>query len=336
MGCSEELDLYAPAEEIYAVYGLLDAAADTQYVRVSEVFQAESDAFEFAQDYDASVPGLEVVVAGGGNHYVAQWRDSLLKDTLRGDFGAYTGAYFFVTTDSVRLVPGERYTLSIRSPLDSSFHLSASTRIPPDPRLISPRVSVNSSNEECLPLLAIEDSLYVIFQRNPNQQRGEAWGYQLRINFRYRVDGISQNHAYGPTRLFNRSTGCEGPSGQTLCYRLGGGAVFNSLRHHLGQATGLTTYDAEPRCTRRFTGYLSDAIEVEVAAVDSALGRYIEVNSPFFRSINPVKPEFTNLTGTPRAVGVFGSVSRSQSPVTLSPCVEYRLGLWAGEEDPCE
>ena len=109
-GCSEEVDLYAPEEEIYAVFGLLDATADTQYVRISQVFQPRADAVEFAANYDPSVPGLEVTVMGGGHRYVAQWQDSLLKDTLSGDFGRYTGAYFFVAEDSARLIRGEVYS----------------------------------------------------------------------------------------------------------------------------------------------------------------------------------------------------------------------------------
>ena len=175
---------------------------------------------------------------------------------------------------------------------------------------------MDSNNEECLSILPIEDSLFVVFQRNPNQEFGEAWGFQVRINIRYRLNGISQQYSYGPTRIFNRGVGCTGVSRQTLCYRIGTGVVLRSLSRHLSEIEGATSYDAEPRCRRRFTGFLSDAVQVEVAAIDSALGRYIQVNSPFFRSINPVKPEFTNLSGAPRAVGVFGSIARARSSAT--------------------
>lgn len=336
IGCSEELDLYAPAEEIYAVYAALDAEADTQYVRIGQVFQVEGDAYAFAAEHDGSVPGLEVVVEGGGQRYLAQWQDSLRRDSSRGDFGPYVGAYYFLTPDSARLQPGERYRLHVRSPLDSSFHLQAATRIPPQPRITAPRPRV-SPEEECLSILSIEDSVYVFVQRNPRQQPGEAWGFQLRINFRYRLDGVTRRYTYGPSRLYRQSTGCEGPTGQTLCYRWGPGVVLRALQRHLAQLPpGRQSYDAEPRCRPRFQGFLSDAIQVEATAVDSALGQYMQVNSPFFRSINPVKPEFTNLTGQPRAIGVFGSLARDQSSVTLSPCVAYALGWWPGEEDPCE
>ena len=333
--CEEEFDLYAPQQRIVAIYSVLDPGADTQYVRVSDVFQFEGDVVRYAENFDGSIPNLVLTLIGEEQRYQAQWRDSILKDTSRGDFGAYTSAYYFLTQGREALQAGKSYRLEIRFPDDSSSLIWGETMIPPQPRMTSPRLRIQD-DEECLPVIDIEDDVFFFFQPNPDGVEGNAYAFQARLNFRYRVNGMIKQYTFGPSRSFVSSSGCEGPSGQTLCYRIGDGRVFRALQRQLEKEDGQLTYDFNPRCTARFTGFLSDAIEMEITALDVALGRYIESNSPFFRSLNAVPPEFTNLQGSPRAVGVLGSLSKASVDVTLSPCVDYDLG-WSGLiEDPCE
>jgi len=325
LSCSEELELYAPEEEIYAVYGVLDPDADAQYIRVSRVFQIEADAVPFARSHDPSVPGLSVQLEGGTQTYTATWVREIAKDTSRGDFGPTTSAYRFETEGAARLQPGRRYTLHIRSDVDSSLYLTATTQIPPRPALLSPGY-VREGSQRCLRRVPFEDSVQVRFRTNPESQPGRAFRYELRVLFRFWANGRQQTHHYGPTRLFDRSTGCSGLDNSTLCYLLPPRQVLFALRTDLQEPGVLYTYDAEPRCGG-VTGDLSRAVELQVTAVDTFLGRYILANSPYYQSLNAIRTEYTNVTGTIRAVGVLGSIAYDNRPIALTACGEYVMGL---------
>lgn len=325
LACSEDFDLYAPEEDILAVYGVLDPDRDAQFVRISRVFQIEADAIAYARTHDPAEPGLLVTLTGNGHRYQAEWVSDLPKDTSRGDFGATTAAYRFDTQGDQRLVPGERYTLHIRSAADTGLHLSAHTQIPPRPGVIFPNY-IREGSQRCLRRLPFEDSVEVRFRTNPEDQPGRAFRYELRVVFHYWADGQQRTHHYGPTRLFDRSTGCSGLENNTLCYLLPPRQVLFALRTALREPGVLYSYDAEPRCGG-VTGDLSQALEVQVTAVDTFLGRYILANSPYFRNLNPIRQEYTNVTGSVRAVGVFGSIAYDNMPVALTPCGEYLMGL---------
>lgn len=56
--CSTDIDLYADYEQTPVVYGLLDAKADTNFVKITRVFYAQGDAYQIAQNPDScNYPG---------------------------------------------------------------------------------------------------------------------------------------------------------------------------------------------------------------------------------------------------------------------------------------
>lgn len=56
--CSTDIDLYADYEQVPVVYGLLDAKADTNFVKITRVFYAQGDAYQIAQNPDScNYPG---------------------------------------------------------------------------------------------------------------------------------------------------------------------------------------------------------------------------------------------------------------------------------------
>lgn len=332
--CREDFDLYAPAEDIYVVYGVLDPGREAQYVRVSQVFQIEADAIAYAASHDPGVSGLQLTLTGGGEHYTAVWVPQLTKDTLQGDFGPLTSGYRFETAGAKRLVPGERYTLRITSPADTGLLLTAYTRIPPRPAVIFPNYTWESGRR-CLRRLPFEDSVEVRFRTNPEALPTQAYRYELRVALRYWADGKQHQHHFGPTRLFARSYGCSGFDNHTLCYKLAPRQVLNSLRTAMQTPGVHYEYDAEPRCSG-VVGPLSRAVEVQVTAVDTFLGRYILANAPYFRNLNPIRQEYTNLSGTARAVGVFGAIAYDNRPVALTACGEYLVGLREARPPGCE
>jgi hypothetical protein len=52
--CSTDIDLYADYKEMPIIYGVLDANADTNYVKISRIFSVEGDAYQTAQNPDSS------------------------------------------------------------------------------------------------------------------------------------------------------------------------------------------------------------------------------------------------------------------------------------------
>ena len=52
--CSTDIDLYAEYKEVPVVYGLLDAHADTNYIKITRVFYVQGDAYEVALNPDSS------------------------------------------------------------------------------------------------------------------------------------------------------------------------------------------------------------------------------------------------------------------------------------------
>ena len=52
--CSTDIDFYADYKEIPIIYGILDANADTNYVKITRVFSVEGDAYQTAINPDSS------------------------------------------------------------------------------------------------------------------------------------------------------------------------------------------------------------------------------------------------------------------------------------------
>ena len=327
--CSERVDINAPYEDIWVVYGVLNPQNDHQDIRIGRAFQVEENAFEFAETHDPSEAGLLVRLSGGGQSWTATFVDSVLKDTSGGEFGPYTGIYRLQTGDEA-LQPGERYTLEISSETDSNLSLIAHTRIPPTPRLLSPTI-LGSFSDRCLMPVAFEDSVNIIFKRKHKAQTiGDAYRFQISIRFSYLENGISRSHTLRPSPLFERNQGCGNVGDGALCYTLPERLVVNGISAHMQKVGIPLEIEADTPC-----GVIADLdrhLEVQVTAVDTFLGRYLVANDPTVINFNTYRREYTNLGGSARAVGIFGSVNKHEIPVTYSDCGRYLLGLapWLG------
>ncbi len=62
VGCTTKFDINAPAKDITVVYGLLNQADSTQYVKVTKAFLGESSAYVMAQDPSLSSWGDAITV----------------------------------------------------------------------------------------------------------------------------------------------------------------------------------------------------------------------------------------------------------------------------------
>lgn len=52
--CSTDIDLYADYKEVPVVYGILDARADTNFVKITRAFYVQGDAYQIATNPDSS------------------------------------------------------------------------------------------------------------------------------------------------------------------------------------------------------------------------------------------------------------------------------------------
>ncbi len=324
-GCAEDFDLNAPPEDIWVVYGTLNPDDSVQYVRVSKAFLPQSNALDSARMGDFTVRGLRISLKGADQFFEAKQMDSVLRNP-NGDFGPLMTLYAFSTQGANRLKVGELYQLSITADSLEGFSLRASCRIPSRPYILFPRPSGNF-NRSCLSTAFFEDSVQVLFRKHsPNEPLSLAMGFEIRVLLSYREEGEVKNFTYGPSRLFNGSRGCSAGQQATLCYEYASGAVLNSFQTAMSDTSLRYSYQAEPSCAPA-RAFLPQAVRIQVAAVDSALGTYMELNDPAQRDYTTYRPQYTNIRGTQKALGIFGAIAVGESAVGLSACARYLLGL---------
>jgi len=323
VGCTERVDVNAPPKDIWVVYGVLDPQKSTQDLRIGKAFQIEENAFDYAETHDPAVKGLSVKLSGGGESWVAIAVDSVQKG--EGDFSAKTSLYRFETEGNRSLQEGVQYTLQVSWPDDSSLQLSAQTRIPPEPKLLSPQI-IGVFSDRCLMPVAFEDTVEVIFKRKANNETlGEAFRYQLAVELNYTENNEAKVYRFGPTRLFSENIGCGNGAGSALCYQLPSGTVLRGIQSRWNDPNAKYAVDDDTLCG--VIADLSRFLEVQITAVDTALGRYMSANDPFTFNLNTYRREYTNVGGNASAVGIFGSINYQNIPVNLTECGRYQLGI---------
>lgn len=330
--CSTSFEVFAPEENIWVVYGVLNPDNPSQDIRISQAFQLEGDAIEFSSTYDPSESGLTVWLEGAEESYQAKWIDSVIKTDTVGAFGPTLGLYRFDTPDG--LTPDQTYTLRISSEQDTGLLLTAFTHIPPRPRLISPRI-ISGVNDYCLRVVPFEDSTAIQFLKHTSLPNFPAMRYEIRVRIRYTVDGVPAVFTGGPTGLFAFNEGCSTVRPNSLCYLFEKGWMIRSLGNAFRDSSRIYGISPEPSCAG-IPANLSNALSVEVAAVDTFLAKYMIANDPRFLNLNDYRREYSNLSGTQRGVGIFGSTSTDESLVSLSACGLYLLGLGPRPFGICE
>lgn len=324
--CSESVQINAPYKDIWVVYGVLNPQEDFQYIRISRAFQAEENAYDYAAANDQSVKGLNVMLEDeNGKRLHAVEIDSVLKDTSDGDFSPYTTLYRFDTSDSGRLQEEKVYRIRVENPLEPAFFLTATTRIPPIPRITAPKTTVTQGNK-CLPIVPVEDSVYVYFNKHRGEARTAAMRYEIQILLNFWENGVQTTYRTRPTPLFNDDVACAQTGDNALCYQFRDGVLITRMKGAFSDQNSRYIFEATPVCGTPWTD-LPDFVELQVTAIDTFLSRYIISNDPSYLNLNTIRWEYSNISGTASAVGVFGSVSSDREKVAISPCALYLLGL---------
>ncbi|MEM7509373.1 MAG: hypothetical protein AAF388_00490 [Bacteroidota bacterium] len=319
--CETEIDANAPEKDIWVVYGVLNPDSEVQYVRISRGFLPEGDAAEFYASNDLSAKGLTVSLTGINTNIIGEEVDTLLTDAEGVAFPNVT-LYRFRTTSFQQLQGGRTYQLSVTDPADENFELTASTRIPEEVRILSPRFIPGPGQTRCLQQLALEGPVEISFTR-PDL----VGGFELRAFLEVETQTGTETLQFGPTALFNDNVSCSGGN-SSLCYQFSAQRILESFQTDLNRLSGPFTYAVNEvtTCNQREED-LPAAVQLETTAVDTALTNYLRANRPLADDLNSVRPEYTNIQGDVLSFGVFGSVNSVGISAALSSCTEYLLGL---------
>lgn len=327
--CSPEVDVFAPEEEAFIVWSVLDPRNDSQFVRVANTFQYEGDAYVFAAGNDLSAPDLELTLEGNGQ--VLQ-SGTKRVNTTEGPFFPSSLIYFFETSGSRTLVPGMRYHLYGRRTGNDSILFSGFTDIPSQPLLLAPPEPAffPSFNRYSLPKINLSE------EYNTNFRMGSGKGFEIRLFMEYQVAGETRTARWGPTEVFFEPNGCPANlNAGRNCYRIPDNSFINVMGAQLEDAGGVVTYD-EGIVTSNNPAGLSRAARCEVTAVDTFLSAYLYVNNPFGFGVNLLldKPELTNISG--RHIGVLGSINTHERLIRLDDCTLFKLGLTTSAPAFCD
>lgn len=331
ISCETTFDPYAPEEEIYVVYGVLNPQADEQFVRVARAFRTDGDAYAYAAANDLSYSGLQVTVSENNHIYELEPTMDYPRDA-DGVFTEDQTVYRFLTDGSTghpAIKANTQYTLKVGS-ADQETFVTARTLTPDIPQIRSPIGDWSPGNGlNCRKSISLDRDLDIEFtsvERTGCENR--TLMYEIRMLFDYQENGDAKQVIWGPTVPFNCSSNCSG-SDRKVCYQIKKDRILNYYNTFLPVQSGSAyTYTNLPECDPDIT-LLADPLEIEVTVMDLVLSTYMAANSPTILDLTGARPEYTNVESGEgvQAYGVFASINVSEQHFTLSSCTEYKLGL---------
>lgn len=325
-GCSTDFEVYAPEKEIRSVYCVLNPLDSVQYIRIAKAYQYRGDAYAYAAANDLSVKGLQVKITGNGKTWTA------IEDTVTEEAGIFlpTHTIYKIVTNGVgvghdTIAANHEYTLQISTP-DAADYVTAKTFIPDVPRIKGElQLTSGAGNSKCLPSLYLDRKFNWVWKKVDQANAN----YELRVGLRFATNGIEQEIQWGPTKLFNTNQRCNEGNGN-ICYQFPERDLLKQFLQHMPELPLTSyTYVTHDSCVANpsLIGNLPKSLWFEVTAVDEFLSNYMIVNDPSVTDLTGARPEYTNLTGNIKAVGVFGSFMADRSYAIMRQCSEALLGL---------
>lgn len=327
LSCSTRLDVFTEAREAYVVYGVLNATQDTQYVKITRVFQTPGDAVAFAAENDPTVRNLLVTMESDSLLYTASEATHLPRDP--GLFIPGQVIYAFVTQGSSRLIAGKNYTLRIRKPDDPDFLISASTILPGKPIIHSPRGPyTGAGGVYTWPTLDFENKQFVEF----DSESAEAW--EARVGFYYLKEGLMTHSVWKTLGLILPEENCGSGGAGSMCYEMPGGGFPRFIRSLTDNTPAPLVYSEEPRVTHSVDS-LPHVCYVEMTAVDGELTTFLRGNEPGPFGLNLLmdKQEYSNISGD--NYGIWGSIHTDSTWIFMGQCTQYLGGLTTAEPPGC-
>ena len=294
-GCSTDLDVIGDYKETMVVYGLLDQAQDTQYVKINKAFLGEGNAFGYAQIKDSTqyVNALSVEIRRvkngiqlGPTIYLTPTNKP--KDTGIFYSGDQTNAIYSFPTPSPlaanALKPDSEYELTVRNSETGTVVTSKTTLITDITGFDTPTPSGTTFS-------------FVIVGNYPNYPFVVKWNsaknarlYQITLRLNSIDSTLTGNVAksidYTVPEL--RTENLDGS--QTFTVTLKGKDFYRFIGNSLGNYSGLVHRKA-------------GKVDLLLVAGSDQLSTFIDVNKPSTGIIQE-RPEYTNITN---GLGLFAS-----------------------------
>lgn len=329
LGCRTEIDVLAAEKEVYVVWGVLNPLKNEQFIKVTRVFQTDSDAILYAADQDLSIEGLEVFLHGNGKSLLAE--EVRLERNAEGIFQGSHLVYRFQTQGADALVAGERYDLEIRKPDNAEFLISSFTTIPTSPLLRNPSGHVYNIDDQLYiyPTLNFDDDYVTYFKA------GTGKGFELRVWVDYEENGEQKTARWGPTPIFTKPVNCGANALRgELCYEIPAKAVPNAFKAVFQNGNNIQLHDSIK--VSHYLDSLSRVIRFEVTAVDSFLTSFLYANAPFGYGLNLLmdKPQVSNISD--EHIGIFGSIHPHHRYINFGGCAKYYAGLTSNPPSGCD
>ena len=304
--CTTDVDLTAPYVSIPVVFGLLDAEADTQWVRINRTWLGDGDQTQIAlisdsSEYETSRLSTRFVeVVNEIDTRVFELKDTLLqnKDEDGVFFAPEHKAYFAVTRANEALNPDFLYRLEIV--IDDSINVQAVTNM----------ISVSTGNIQQPPAgldniklnFANVGPSQVVYPNYPFKWRSTAGASRydavLLVHFieHYWADDFHTVLDSSRARTIEMPIGTVDPSddegNQELEKLFDGQVFFTTLSTRLDKNIRITrelgVWDADSQIARAFDFLLIVANET--------LAIYLDVNAPVTGIIQE-RPEYSNVSG---------------------------------------
>ncbi len=323
-GCSTDLDVIGDYKETMVVYGLLDQAQDTQYVKINKAFLGEGNAFGYAQIKDSTqyVNALSVEIRRvkngrqlGPTIYLTP--TSKPKDTGIFYSGDQTNAIYSFPTPSPlaanALKPDSEYELTVRNSETGAVVTSKTTLITDITGFDTPTPSGTTFSFIAFGAAGANAPFNIVWNSAKNARL-----YQVILRLNYvdstasGLDTQSVSYTLPEIRMdnINVSIGVtQSPKGRDFYKFIG------------------NTLTAYPGLIQR------NAINVDLLLIAGSdeLSTYIDVNKPSTGIIQE-RPEYTNITN---GLGLFSSrlnrapVSRPLDPTSWDSlaCGQYTKNL---------
>ena len=305
--CTTDVDLTAPYVSIPVVFGLLDAEADTQWVRINRTWLGDGDQTQIAlisdsSEYETSRLSTRFVEVDNNDNVtkVFELKDTLLqnKDEDGVFFAPEHQAYYVATRGNESLNPDALYRLEIV--IDDSIDVKAVTNM----------ITVSAGNIQQPPAgldnvklnFANVGPSQVVYPNYPFKWRSTAGASRydafLLVHFieHYWADDFHTVLDSSRARTIEMPIGTVDPSddeGNQELEKLFAGQVFyTTLKTRLDKNIRITrelgVWDAESQIARAFDFLLIVANET--------LAIYLDVNAPVTGIIQE-RPEYSNVSG---------------------------------------
>ncbi len=285
--CENEVDLNADFEDTTVVYALINANADTQFIKINKAFLEDgANAIELAKDVDRLFyDSLDVKLISLTN------KDTISLNTIEKpkDAGVFSNEknVLFFTTDQI--VSSEDYKLSIIQP--NGKETSGTTKVLEE--VIVSRPEIRGGERVSLSFTRISTGGL------------EYIDYEFIFNLRSTMASVTAKMYFQYYELINGARvykRVEIPIGNLKNSELKNDLF--SINYRGDRFYRAIANAVEPSASRKIVE-LQDNIILEVFAVDQVYQQYADINGPL-DGLAQVRPEFTNITN---GIGLFASRS---------------------------